>query len=35
MRLKYESRFLLVHSVIDDDERHRWLVLMCEEIVEK
>jgi SPP1 family predicted phage head-tail adaptor len=26
-------RVLRIHSVIDPDERHRWLELMCEEAV--
>ncbi len=33
MRVKHGSRLLTIVSAIDTDERHRELVLMCEEAV--
>lgn len=35
MRFNYGGRLLLIHTAIDEDERRRWLVLMCEEIKER
>jgi SPP1 family predicted phage head-tail adaptor len=35
MHIKYGKRIFDAKSAIDDDERHRWLVLMCEEIKEQ
>jgi SPP1 family predicted phage head-tail adaptor len=33
MRVKYGTRFFLIESIIDVDERHRGLILMCKELV--
>ena len=34
MRIKHGSRYLNIISAIDTDERHRELVLMCEEVIQ-
>ena len=33
MRLKYGDRILEIEAVIDVEERHRWLELLCSEVV--
>lgn len=34
MHVKFGTRIFDVKAVIDGEERHRWLALMCEEIKE-
>lgn len=35
MHIKFGKRIFDLKSAIDEDERHRWLVCMCEEIKEQ
>lgn len=34
MRLTYKGRIFDIESVIDIEERHRWLELLCSEVVQ-
>lgn len=34
MRLLYGNRFFNIEAVIDIEERHRWLELLCSEVVQ-
>lgn len=34
MRLKNGTRLFMVRSVFDHGERHEWMTMMCEEILE-
>ena len=34
MRLTYEGRIFDIESVIDIEERHRWLELLCSEVIQ-
>lgn len=34
MRIMYQGRIFNIESVIDIDEHHRWLELLCSEVVQ-
>lgn len=34
MRLTYKGRIFDIESVIDIEERHRWLELLCSEVIQ-